>query len=206
MDGIERRPELTRGRANSCRSAKVKTASRKTRLVWDLGVMKSVDRVEFDIFSSATNSANRIVNRNSSGNFSAGTIFADLNGSCSRVSKALSFATTLDAYDPDNINFLSHYGIEAEYKPFLYSEKLKRIENKPDDELDIDILFYGDHTCPYRLQTLREIFSPHVGVKEEGVVMLWNVSGKKLDDYISRAKVILDLHTSEENKVQKQTH
>ena len=108
-------------------------------------------------------------------------------------------------YDSDNINFLSDYGIEAEYKPFLYSEKLKRIENKPDDELDIDILFYGDHTCPYRLQTLREIFSPHVGVKEEGVVMLWNVSGKKLDDYISRAKVILDLHTSEENKVQKQT-
>ena len=58
----------------------------------------------FDIFSSATNSANRIVNRNSSGNFSAGTIYADLDGSCSRVSKALSFASTLDAYDPDNSN------------------------------------------------------------------------------------------------------
>ena len=35
--------------------------------------------------------------------------------------------------------------------------------------------------------------------------MLWNVSGKKLDDYISRAKVILDLHTSEDNKVQANT-
>ena len=58
---------------------------------------------------------------------------------------------------------------------------------------------------PHRLQTLREICSPYVGVEEESLVMLWNVTGKKLDDYISRAKVILDLHTSEENKVQKQT-
>tara|TARA_R100000005_G_scaffold41143_1_gene19312 strand:+ start:72 stop:1433 length:1362 start_codon:yes stop_codon:yes gene_type:complete len=108
-------------------------------------------------------------------------------------------------YDPDNVNYLSRQGIEANYKPFLYSEKLKRIENKPEDELDIDILFYGDQSLPHRLQTLREISSPYIGVKEESLVMLWNVTGKKLDDYISRAKVILDLHTSEENKVQKQT-
>ena len=58
-------------------------------------------------------------------------------------------------------NFFKFFGLdikrhypEINQKSFnqIYSEKLKRIENKPDDELDIDILFYGDHTCPYRLQ------------------------------------------------------
>ena len=108
-------------------------------------------------------------------------------------------------YDPDNVNYLSRQGIEANYKPFLYSEKLKRIENKPEDELDIDILFMETKVCHTDFKLLERFVVLYVGVKEESLVMLWNVTGKKLDDYISRAKVILDLHTSEENKVQKQT-
>ena len=108
-------------------------------------------------------------------------------------------------YDKDNIKFLMNYGINAKYKPFLYSERLKRIKNRPDDELDIDILFYGDFSIANRLDTFNKICNPYTGVKDETLVTLWNSTDEQLDHYISRSKVILDLHTSETNKIQKQT-
>ena len=51
--GTDSRPEFTKGRAKAWRSDKYRAASRKMRLISDFGVMKSVERVELRIFSSA---------------------------------------------------------------------------------------------------------------------------------------------------------
>lgn len=92
-------------------------------------------------------------------------------------------------YDLDNIEILKTYGIEAKFRPFIYSESLKRIKNKKNK--DIDVLFYG---------TLNErrykILSPildflHGSLK---IVFLNNICGKELDHYISRSKIILNLN------------
>ena len=47
---------VTKLRANACCFERLSTASRKTRLIGLLGVMKSVERVELRMFSSAANS------------------------------------------------------------------------------------------------------------------------------------------------------
>ena len=54
-EGTDKRPELTNLRANGWYLASASTALRKVRLVRLLGVMKSVERVEFMMFSSAAN-------------------------------------------------------------------------------------------------------------------------------------------------------
>ncbi len=51
--GTESRPLFTSFRANACRRASDSTASRNVREMLLLGVMKSVDRVELRMFSSA---------------------------------------------------------------------------------------------------------------------------------------------------------
>ncbi len=57
--GVDRRPLLTSVRANGCVLARLNTASRKRRLAALLGVMKSVARVEWRMFSSAAASRSR---------------------------------------------------------------------------------------------------------------------------------------------------
>lgn len=104
-------------------------------------------------------------------------------------------------YDLDNIEILKSYGIDAKFKPFLYSKKLKRIENK--DDLDIDILFYGSLTDD-RLKVLSDIFN--WSNSSERLAIIFNFDGEKLDEYISRAKIIVDLQTNiEVPNIQKQT-
>ncbi len=52
-DGTDRRPELTSLRANGSSRDSSSTALRKVLLTAPLGVMKSVERVELRMFSSA---------------------------------------------------------------------------------------------------------------------------------------------------------
>lgn len=103
-------------------------------------------------------------------------------------------------YDLQNINELKKFGINAKFKPFLYSEKLKRINNSEDP--DIDILFYGTVT-ESRSKTIAEFCCG--GICYENFVTVINVDGKNLDEYISRSKVIIDLQTDSENRIQKQS-
>lgn len=91
-------------------------------------------------------------------------------------------------YDLENINVLKEYGINAKYKPFLYTESLKRVHNC--ENPDIDILFYGTLTKE-RLEILR-IISDYFNI-----VILRSFTGKKLDEFIARSKIILDLHTTD---------
>jgi hypothetical protein len=107
-------------------------------------------------------------------------------------------------YDLDNIEVLKKYGIEAKFKPFLYADSLKRIENK--EEPDIDVLFYGSST-KYRSHMMEII--TNCGLIGKKIVWLWNFSNenKILDEFISRSKIILDLPSDEndEKQLQKQS-
>lgn len=56
----------------------------------------------FTVDASSTNTGNKVVLRTASGNFNAGTIYANLNGSATRVSNTITFEGDLIAYNPTN--------------------------------------------------------------------------------------------------------
>lgn len=103
-------------------------------------------------------------------------------------------------YDLDNIKILKENGINAKFKPFLYTESLKRIQNR--ENLDIDILFYGTPTVARNEMFYRFC---HNHILTENLQIVYNCQGDQLDEYISRSKIILDLHTDPEYNIQKQT-
>jgi len=103
-------------------------------------------------------------------------------------------------YDMDNIKVLKSYGIDAKFRPFLYTETLNRVPKV--DNLDIDILFYGTLSRE-RYNILFEIL--HECGMKYNLVTLWNIDGVRLDEFIARSKVILDLQTSSEKNIQKQS-
>jgi len=105
-------------------------------------------------------------------------------------------------YDLDNIEILKEHGINAKYKPFVYSETLKRIENKA--EPDIDVFFYGTLT-PHRYKILD--FLTNLGLVGYNTVWSYGLYKEKLDEFISRSKIILDLQSSdiEDDHIQKQS-
>ena len=103
-------------------------------------------------------------------------------------------------YDLDNIRKLKSHGIDAKFKPFLYTEGLKRIENSP--EPDIDILFYGT-LSDYRYKFLHNI--NHYG-NLGTTVWAFALTEEILDEFIGRSKIIIDLQLNDKEKfIQKQT-
>jgi len=108
--------------------------------------------------------------------------------------------------DLNNIEVLKKYGINAKFKPFLYCDILKRVQNT--EEPDIDVLFYGTST-PYRSKII-EILT-NCGLIDKKMIWLWNWSdeNKILDEFIGRSKIILDLKTNDSTdigqNIQKQT-
>lgn len=112
-------------------------------------------------------------------------------------------------YDLDNIEILKKHGIEAKYRPFLYTESLKRIQNV--DNPDIDILFYGT-LLPRRTQVINNaIYDSIYPLNREEIILnasivcLNHVWGDKLDHYIARSKIILNLNPHDENNRQQQS-
>jgi len=103
-------------------------------------------------------------------------------------------------YDIDNIKVLKSHGINAKFRPFLYTESLNRVPKV--DDLDIDILFYGTLNHE-RYKVLYDIFCK-CGMKYN-VVTAWNIDGSRLDKFIARSKVIVDLQTNPVENIQKQT-
>lgn len=112
-------------------------------------------------------------------------------------------------YDLDNIEILKQYGIDAKYRPCLYSESLKRIENSP--EPDIDILFYGTPS-PRRTKFIYDSLYGSV-IPEKWIntitgcrtVILHHFWGKELDHFISRSKIVVNLSPYDNTSVQQQT-
>lgn len=103
-------------------------------------------------------------------------------------------------YDLDNIEVLKQYGINAKFKPFLYAENLRRVRNR--EEPDIDVLFYGTPT-EARNEIFQQFYDKYMIT--ENLHICFNCHGDQLDEYISRSKIILDLHTDVSYNVQKQT-
>ena len=104
-------------------------------------------------------------------------------------------------YDLDNIKKLKSHGIDAKFKPFLYTEELKRIKNSP--EPDIDILFYGT-LSDYRYKFLEKI--NHCGIEVGTTVCAFALTEEILDEFIGRSKIIIDLQLNDKEKfIQKQT-
>lgn len=89
-------------------------------------------------------------------------------------------------YSPKNIEHLDSLGITASLIKIGYAPTLNRVNQKIHQ--DIDVLFYGSIN-----QRRNRIL---VGLQERGVrtLGLVGVYGPELDDYLSRSKVVLNIH------------
>jgi len=93
-------------------------------------------------------------------------------------------------YDMNNIGLLKQYGIEAKFKPVLYTEELKHIDNS--ENPDIDVLFYG-LLSPRRADFFQIL--QNAQYFNVNMMLIHGIAGEKLDEYISRSKIILNLHS-----------
>lgn len=112
-------------------------------------------------------------------------------------------------YDINNIKFLRQHGIDAKYKPPLFTKSLQKIKNL--ENPDIDVLFYGTLT-EHRMKTLENIFT--AGIVDESLsdiyyslnlVWLNGIDDHRLDEFISRSKIILNLNRYDSKSPQQQT-
>jgi len=88
-------------------------------------------------------------------------------------------------YSEKNIAFLKELGINAKKLPPGYHENLELIPPAPTQ--NIDILFYG--SMGERRKKVLEILDNRCKLK-----LLFGVYGEKRDKWISRAKIILNMH------------
>jgi hypothetical protein len=112
-------------------------------------------------------------------------------------------------YDLENVNLMKSHGINAKFKPPLYTRSLKRVKNS--ENPDIDLLFYGSYT-EHRLQLLSNFLNSAILVDDNydlmlnhNLVTIWNVHDKELDEYIGRSKIILNMNPYSGNCRQQQT-
>ena len=90
-------------------------------------------------------------------------------------------------YDDNNIKFLQQNGCKKVHKFQIgFHEKLNRIRLRK--HKDIDVLFYGS-AKERRRNLLNEISNSGLKVKH-----LFGVYGAQRDEYISRAKIVLNCH------------
>lgn len=88
-------------------------------------------------------------------------------------------------YAPENVAFLRARGLtNVSEMPIGYHESLRRIARRP---ADVDVLFYGS------LNERRRDVLEEIG-RFADVKCLVGVYGKRRDDYIARAKIVLNLH------------
>ena len=111
-------------------------------------------------------------------------------------------------YDLQNIEILRRHGIDAKFKPIKYAKNLERIQNS--ENPDIDLLFYGTPT-PYRQDFIRNfttnlvIYPGEELIAKLNFVWLYNISDHKLDEFIGRSKIVLNLPPYESETRQQQT-
>ena len=110
-------------------------------------------------------------------------------------------------YNLENIDVLKQHGIHAKFKPLLHADCLKQIDNKEDP--DIDVLFYGSFT-DHRSNFFRDVTNNFVVTsdlelyRKINYVTLFNIDDKKLDSFISRSKIILNLHPHDDQNMHQQ--
>jgi hypothetical protein len=106
-----------------------------------------------------------------------------------KIINNLKSADEIWEYDINNYHYLRRMGFtNVSFKPFLFT---KALENIPEKEPEIDILFYGTMT-PHRYEVLKKI---ELFNRRRKFVSLWFITGKELREYISKSKIVLDLNT-----------
>jgi hypothetical protein len=90
-------------------------------------------------------------------------------------------------YSEENVRFLRQCGLSARHVPIGYHKSLEQIPR--DCTKDIDVLFYG--SGGERRQRVLNALAQKTEVK---VRALFGVYSKQRDDYISRSKIILNVH------------
>jgi hypothetical protein len=91
-------------------------------------------------------------------------------------------------YSRHNVTVLAGCGIAAQYVPPGYHENLERISPRPENDKDIDVLFYGALN-ERRKRVLQALARNDVTVKT-----LFGVYGQQRDACIARARVVLNIH------------
>jgi hypothetical protein len=107
-------------------------------------------------------------------------------------------------YDLQNIEILNRHGIDAKFKPMRFTRSLQRITNL--ENPDIDLLFFGGMT-DYRNKFLNWFWNgtdPKV-FYNLNFVWLKNIVDSKLDEFIGRSKIILNLNPYDGETRQQQT-
>jgi hypothetical protein len=103
-------------------------------------------------------------------------------------------------YDLSNIKYLrENLGIEAKFRPFLYSDACTKYVDR-NREKDLDVLFFGYDTA-YRRSFIGE-FNQYADVS---FIWMHHTMHPLLDEFVSRAKVIINVHHCENNIHQEQT-
>ena len=109
--------------------------------------------------------------------------------------KILKSADEVWDYDHNNIKWmLENYKIQAKFFPMLYTKALKTMKSVEIVNPDIDVLFYG-YTNERRAKLFYSM--QHKFSSKIRFFNLYGVWGSELDDYISRSKIILNVHTNE---------
>jgi len=90
-------------------------------------------------------------------------------------------------YSEENVGFLRQRGLSARHVPVGYHESLEQIPRGVPKE--IDVLFYG--SGGERRQRVLNAIAENPDIK---VRALFGVYGKQRDDYISRSKIIINVH------------
>lgn len=102
-------------------------------------------------------------------------------------SQILSAAAEIWDYSTDNITWLSSQGLKSKFLPLGFHPQLDKIPDAVNP--DLDILFYGS-IMPRRTKILDQLANEfHYTTKH-----LFGVYGPKRDQWISRSKIVLNIH------------
>jgi hypothetical protein len=117
------------------------------------------------------------------------------------ITRYLHEADEIWDYDLNNIEYLREKcGITALFRPFIFTERCCKNINSA-AEKDIDVLFYGGYT-EYRINFVNEL---QKNIPGKSFVWVNNTQHPTLDTYISRAKVVINIHQFENMPQQEQT-
>lgn len=107
--------------------------------------------------------------------------------------KILKQADEVWDYDRSNIEWMrKNYGIDARFLPLVYTNSLKTMESVSTVTQDIDVLFYG-YTQERRARMIFNLQQKMTGKFK--VFNMYGIWGKELDEYISRSKLIINIHS-----------
>lgn len=109
--------------------------------------------------------------------------------------KLLKQAHEIWDYDYSNIQWMrKNFRLDAKFFPMLSTQSLITTDIESETELDIDVLFYG-YLHERRAKLLFNLQQKAAGKFK--IFNMYGIWGEELNEYISRSKIILNIHSSE---------